>query len=84
MMNKVLVEVVLPAAEMKFDVYIPLDIKVYDARLMIAELLSNLSDGKFKATNDTVLCNANTGDIFDINMFVAETEIKNGSQLMLI
>ena len=84
MNNKVLVEVFLPASGEKFDVFIPLDSQVGEVTMLMAKLLEDLSKGKFSANEATVLCDAHTGDIYDVNMFVAELNIKNGSQFMLI
>jgi hypothetical protein len=83
-MNKVLVEIFLPAADRSFDVYIPLESKMSEVVTLVAALLSELSDGKYKATKDAVLCDAETGIIYNINLAVAELGIKNGSRLMLI
>lgn len=84
MNNKALVEIIVPAASQKYDVYIPLDSKMSDVVSMVASALSDLSNGRYKATNDAVLCDADTGMIFNINTEVAELGIKNGSRLMLI
>jgi hypothetical protein len=82
--NKVLVEIFLPAANQSFDVYIPLESRMSEVLVLVSSLLSDLSDGKYKATQDAVLCDAETGIIFNINMTVFELGIKNGSKLMLI
>ena len=83
-MNKALVEINVPAAAQKFDVFIPLDSKMSDVVKMVAMALSDLSEGKYKATEDAILCDADTGMIFNVNIEVAELGIKNGSRLMLI
>ena len=84
MNNKVLVEIIVPATAQKYDVYIPLDVKMSDVVKMVAKALSDLSEGKYKATDDAILCDAKTGNIFDISVVVAELGINNGSQLILI
>jgi hypothetical protein len=83
-MNKILVEIFLPAANRSFDVYIPLDSPMSEVLVLVAAVLSDLSDGKYKATQDAVLCDATTGIIYNINLAIAELCIKNGSKLMLI
>nr|WP_263324545.1 EsaB/YukD family protein [Neobacillus sp. Marseille-Q6967] len=83
-MNKVLVEIFLPAADRSFDVYIPLESQMYEVVALVSSLLSDISDGKYKATGNEVLCDAASGIIFNINMAVAELGIQNGSKLMLI
>lgn len=84
MNNKALVEIFVPAAAQKFDVYIPLESKMSDVIKLVSNALSDLSDGKYKATADSILCDADTGIIFNINVEVAELGIKTGSRLMLI
>ena len=68
MNNKALVEIAVPATTQKFDVYIPLESKMSEVIKMVSGALSDLSDGKYKATDDAVLCDADTGIIFNINI----------------
>ncbi len=84
MNNKALVEISVPAAGEKFDVFIPLESRMSEVLKLVSAALSDLSEGRYKASSETVLCDANTGIIFNINMEVAELGIRNGSQLMLI
>lgn len=83
-MNKVLAEVLLPATGEVFDVRIPLDSRLGEVATLIMKQLEKLSKGRFIANDTTVLCDAQSGKILDINKFVAELGIKNGSRLMLI
>lgn len=83
-MNKVLVEIFLPAAGRSFDVYLPLESQMSEVVMLVSALLSDLSDGKYKANDNAVLCDAATGIIYNINMAIAELGITNGSKLMLI
>lgn len=84
MNHKALVEISVPAAGQKYDVYIPLERRMSDVVKMVAGALSDLSDGKYQATDEAILCDADTGMIFNVNMEVAELGIKTGSRLMLI
>lgn len=84
MNNKALVEIFVPAAGQKYDVYIPLESKMSDVVKMVAAALSELSGGKYQATDEAILCDAETGAVFDVNIEVAELGIQNGSHLMLI
>ena len=84
MSKKALVEISVPAAAQKYDVYIPLESKMSEVVAMVAGALSDLSEGSYKATADAVLCDADTGIIYNVNMEVAELGIKTGSRLMLI
>jgi len=83
-MSKVLVEVSLPAAEKSFDIFVPSCSKMYEVNTLICTALNELSDGKFIGSESSILCDAESGNIFSVNMTVAELGIKNGSKLMLI
>ena len=84
MNNKALVEIFVPATREKYDVYIPLESRMSEVIKMVSGALSDLSGGKFRANHETVLCDADTGIIYNVNMEVAELGIKTGSRLMLI
>lgn len=84
MNNKVLVEIYVPASSDRFDVWIPLESKMSEVKTLVASALTDLSKGKFKANDEAVLCDAETGIVFDINTEIAELDIHNGSRLMLI
>jgi len=84
MSNKALVEVYIPASGERFDVWIPLESKMSEVKLMISKALGEISGGMYQANDETVLCDADTGCVFDINTEVAELGIENGSRLLLI
>jgi hypothetical protein len=83
-MDKVLVEIFLPAANVSYDVYIPLACKMSEVLVLVSKVICDLSTGKYKTTDETVLCDAVTGIIYNINLSVSELGIINGSRLMLI
>lgn len=84
MNEKALVEITVPAAGTTFDVYIPLASRMSDVLELVSDALSELTDGKYKATKDAVLCDADSGIIYNVNIEVVELGIRNGSRLMLI
>lgn len=84
MKNKVLVEVSVPVAEKRFDIYIPNDVVMRDLTRMIASTLEGLTDGNYKATLESILCDATTGLPYDLDKFVVELKINNGSRLILL
>jgi hypothetical protein len=83
-MEKILVEVLLPAANTGYDIYIPIVSRMDEVTALVSAVLSELSAGKYKSDSNAVLCDAATGTIFDINKTVDELGIKNGSKLILI
>ena len=83
-MDKVLVEVYVPAAEKAFDVFLPVESKLYEVVFLLAGIMTELSEGYFAAASDTILCDRKTGTILNINSSVDENSLTNGSKLMLI
>jgi hypothetical protein len=83
-MSKVLVEIKLPAADRTYDVYIPLESRTGEVLQLLSLMLTDLADGKYKATENDILCDADTGRILDANKIIGELGIKNGSRLMLM
>lgn len=83
-MNKVLVEIYVPVLNRSFDVFIPLTSSMSQVLELVKKAVKELSDGRFIADENTALCQRQDGTIININLSVAELEIKNGSKLMLI
>lgn len=83
-MDKVLVEVFVPALNTTYDVFVPLSSPMYEVLELIKKAVSDLSDGRFVANDHTAICRRDTGAIININLSVYELEIRNGSKLMLI
>lgn len=83
-MNKVIVEVYVPVMGKAYDVFIPKNKKLSEISKLLAKSISDLTDGMFAMTEDNILCDRITGKVLDINLSVADLELKNGSQLMLI
>ncbi|MBQ5994624.1 MAG: methyltransferase [Clostridia bacterium] len=83
-MDKVLVEIFVPVANMSYDVFIPQTSLMSEVLSLVVDSITSLSQGKFKGDETSVLCDAQTGSIFNINLSIYELGIKNGSRLMLI
>ena len=82
-MDKLLIEVYVPAIASAFDISIPREARVFELLPLITTAVAQRSGGLF-IPNDAVLCNGSTGAIFGNNMSVDDMRLKNGSQLMLI
>ena len=82
--NKVLVTVNVPSLENKYDVYIPVNRKIYSVIKMICNSLFTISQGSFIIKDNYLLYDANTGNIYDINALVRDTDIRNGSTIILL
>lgn len=83
-MKKVLVEVFVPVIDAKYDVFIPSASQMSEVLELLKKAVTDLSKGRFVATNETALCYRENGAIINVNMTVFELGIHNGSKLMLI
>ncbi|WP_045518284.1 hypothetical protein [Neobacillus niacini] len=83
-MDKILVEVFIPAANQTYDVFLPLKTKVHEVVFLLANTMTELSQGYFTGSDHTILCDRNTGTILNINSSAEELGLLNGTKLMLI
>lgn len=83
-MNKILVEIYLPAVLRDFDVYIPADMRLSETTGLVASALANMSGHLYTADSASILCDRESGEILNINMTAWELGLRNGSKLMLI
>ena len=83
-MDKILVEVYVPALGDSWDMFIPQELKMYKVLEMMKKAVSDLSEGRFRADENTAVCYREDGTILNINLSVRELELKNASKLMLI
>lgn len=83
-MDKILVEVYIPASNEVYDVFIPLKSKCYEILSLLSKTMTELSKGYFIATENTVLCDRHSGEYLDINMSIDELGLKNGTKIMLL
>ena len=81
---KVLVSINVPSLETKFDVYFPVNRKVYSVINMFKISLFELSLGSFDMKKDYIMYNALTGSVYDMNTLIRDTDIRNGSSIILL
>ncbi len=84
MMNKYLIEIYLPACGKSFQLRVPRDVPLAQWLPLAARLLERQSGGLFVSGASTVLCDRQTGDIYDINRTARELGFQNGSAALLI
>ena len=83
-MNKVFIVVEVPLIEEKFEVYIPIGKSIYKVAQILAKAVSELSGGHYPIKEDPTLYNKVTGKPYNINMTVKDTDIRNGTEIILI
>lgn len=82
-MNKILIEVKLPVADMTYDILVPDTMQIGTLTELVSKVFTRLSKGVYSSTGSALLCESNTGKEYDMNMKVYETDIHNGTKLLL-
>ncbi len=83
-MDKVIVTVYIPLMDVKYDVKLPLNKKIYNIIKMLVKGVNEFSGGYYNPENTPVLYNKETASLYDINLTIKEAGIRNGDELILI
>lgn len=82
--NKILIELEIPLIEKKYDLFIPVNKKIGTIKTLIEKSLIELTDIKYEIREDANLYSKDTGEIYDVNKTVKDTDLQNGSRIILI
>ena len=84
-MNKYLVTFLVPVIELKFDAYIPNNKKIGTIKKKILSYIMEYTDNSFNIEFENLrLIDKLTGINYINNIYVKDTNIKNGSIIILI
>ena len=83
-MNKVLVKLCVPIFEEQYDVWIPLNRKIYRVTELLVKAVNDFSGGYFESNKTPTLFDKNTGEQYNINETVKDAGIKNGTEIILL
>ncbi|MBQ2963360.1 MAG: hypothetical protein IJE14_01735 [Clostridia bacterium] len=82
-MNKILIEVTSPAAEQSYDMLVPDNMQVGEFATLVNEVFSKISNGIYRFNGSYVVSEKVTGSILKPEMTMKESNIRNGSKLIL-
>ncbi len=82
--NKILIELSVPSIEKSYDIFIPINKKIGTMKNLIEEALVELSEEAYIIKEDSNLYSQETGKIYDVNTSIKDTDLKNGSRVILI
>ncbi len=82
--NKILIELYIPLIEKNYDLYIPINKKIGTIKKLIEEGLIDLTDHDYIIKEGSNFYSKETGEVYDVNKSVRETDLKNGSRIVLI
>ena len=84
MKNKVLIELIVPEIDEKYNLYIPINKRVGNIIVLLDRAIKEFSNGVYQGTNKTGIYNLETGEKYSINSLVRETDIRNGAKIVLL
>lgn len=83
-MNKVLVKLFVPILEKQYEIWLPLNKKIYNIIILLSKAVNELEESEYQPNEMPILYNKITGDAYDINVRVKDTDIRNGTEIVLI
>lgn len=84
MKNKILVELIIPEIEETYNIYIPVNKRVGNIIILLTKAVFELNSGLYKVNENSSFYNRNTGTKYNTNDLIRETDIRNGTSLVLI
>ena len=70
--------------EKTYDLYIPINKKIGTVKGLIEESLVELTDKAYEIREDTNFFSKETGEIYNVNSTVVDTDLENGSRIILM
>ncbi len=83
-MNKVLVKLYVPTIEQQYDIWIPLNKKIYSIIILLSKAVFELSDGNYNPKDMPILYDRLTAKPYNVDLNVKESNIRNGAEIVLI
>ena len=84
MNTKVLVEIYVPAVDIKYNVFIPASRKIANVVIDLVKGVSELTEGAYPISNNHALMNSDTCEIYNSILTIKDAHILNGTKLLLI
>ena len=82
--NKILVNLSVPSIERSFDIFIPTNKKIGTVKSLREDALIRISDNVYIKRDDTNIYNRTTGNVYNVNTTIRDTDLKNESRIMIM
>ena len=84
MNNKVLVKVSFIELDEDFDMFLPVNELIWKLKKLMLKSMSDLTRNNLNKEADYILINKKNSKIYDNNQILIDTDIRNGTELLLI
>ena len=82
--NKVLVKLVVPEVDKTYDLYLPANKKMGNIINLLNQTIQELTSNEFLKSSSNLLFNARTGHQYSPDELLLNTDIRNGTILVLL
>lgn len=84
MKNKILVKVYVPTIQEEYNIYIPINIRIGQLTILLSKSIGELQDISFDPINTHIIIDTSSGKTYQSDVIIRDTEIVNGSRIILI
>ncbi len=84
MENKVLVKLIIPELDTDFDIFLPVNELIWRLKKLIVKSVADLKNMSLDINEEVILLNKETSKIYSNNEVLIETDIRNGTELILL
>lgn len=84
MKNKVLIKLIVPELDTHYDVFIPVNEIMWKIKRLLLKVISDNSGINMGENLECILMNKNTCQIYGNNEIIINTDIRNGTELIIM
>ena len=84
MNNKVLIKLIVPDFDDSFDIFIPVNELIWKIKKLVVKTICDIVNVEQINSDECVLINKDNTRIYQNNEIVINTDIRNGSEIILI
>jgi len=83
-MNKILIKIYVPATGDSFDMFVPVDVPIQDVSRVMADGVSEITNGKYLVSGLEQLCMREPSGLLNPSLSLQDYGIRDGMQMYLI
>ena len=85
MNDKLLVKIIIPELDESYDVFIPVNEVIWKISKLTTKVAFDFFEKRINLQNKNyIFINKNTGTVYQNNQIVIDTDIRNGTELILV
>lgn len=83
-MAKILVKIEVPIIEKEYEVWLPKNRKVNSTIKLLTKAINELSGGIYNPKYSPIFYNKNNGKAYEMGVKIKDTDLKNGSIVIMV